>query len=68
MSHLVEKASCMWATLRHFDGVRVKVRLEIVLEVEISSKTNYSNFQHYLEVSSGIYSFTDVFKFIVEIV
>ena len=24
MSHLVEKIAFMWATLRHFDGVRVK--------------------------------------------
>ena len=29
MSHLVEKASCMWATLRQFDGVRVNRNLFI---------------------------------------
>ena len=46
----------------------LKVRLEFVLEVEISSKTNYSNFLPNSKVSSGRYSVTDVFKFIVEIV
>ena len=28
-SHLVERASCMWATLRHSFGVRVKCRLAL---------------------------------------
>ena len=30
VSHLVEKAICMWATLRHFDGVRVKKHFSFI--------------------------------------
>ena len=32
MSHLEEKASCIWATLRHFDGVRVNFSLILELD------------------------------------
>ena len=53
MSHLVEKASCMWATLRHFDGVRVKLSQQIQSYTQYKYKDEidlkFESFKHFLE-------------------